>query len=121
MIKPAYAMLGPVLLCAGLASQTGRGAPDPPLGIPLTALARHVAETPSVDFNLLVLQYCVVCHNDVALTGNMTLQSFDIDAVVGSQGAAETAEKMIRKLRAGMMPPPGSPTATRLMYPAARR
>ena len=109
MIKPAYAILGPVLLCAGLASQTGRGASKPQPVIPLTALAHHVAETPSVDFNLLVLQYCVMCHNDVALTGNLTLQSFDIDAVVGIREATETAEKMIRKLRAGMMPPPGSP------------
>ena len=109
MIKPAYAVLGPVLLCAGLASQTGRGASEPQPGTPLTSLARHVVETPSVDFNLLVLQYCVMCHNDVALTGNLTLQSFDIDAVVGTQGATETAEMMIRKLRAGMMPPPGSP------------
>ena len=109
MMKPVYAVLGPVLLCAGLASQTGRGAPEPQPGIPLNILSRHVAGTPSVDFNLLVLQYCVMCHNDVALTGNLTLQSFDIDAVVGIREATETAEKMIRKLRAGMMPPPGSP------------
>ncbi|MCH7474548.1 MAG: hypothetical protein IIA27_07725, partial [Gemmatimonadetes bacterium] len=63
MMKPVYAVLGPVLLCAGLASETGRGAPEPQPGIPLNILSRHVAETPSVDFNLLVLQYCVMCHN----------------------------------------------------------
>ncbi len=109
MTKSTFAVLSPVLLCLGLVAQTGRVPAEPPQGIPLTTLARHVADTSSVDFNILVLQYCVVCHNDVALTGNLTLQAFNIDAVTESGGAAETAERMIRKLRAGMMPPPGSP------------
>ena len=29
------------------------------------------------DLTAVVRQYCVVCHNDQALTGNLTLQSFD--------------------------------------------
>ncbi len=109
MTKSTIAVLGPVLLCLGLVAQTGRVPAAPPQGIPLTTLARHVAATSAVDFNLLVLQYCVVCHNDVALTGNLTLQAFNINAVTEARGATETAERMIRKLRAGMMPPPGSP------------
>ncbi len=81
MTKSTFAVLGPVLLCLGLVAQTGRVPAEPPQGIPRTTLARHVAETPTVDFNLLVLHYCVVCHNDVALTGNLTLQAFNIEAV----------------------------------------
>jgi len=38
------------------------------------------------------------------MNGNLTLAEFAVDA---AHERAETAEKMIRKLRAGMMPPPG--------------
>ena len=54
----------------------------------------------------VVRQYCVVCHNEVMLTGNLTLSDFEVERAVEH---AETAEKMIVKLRAGMMPPPGAP------------
>ena len=54
----------------------------------------------------VVQQYCVVCHNDALLTGNLSLQAF---AVESAGERAEDAEKMILKLRAGMMPPPGIP------------
>jgi hypothetical protein len=48
----------------------------------------------------------VVCHNDAALTGGLTLQSYDVAAAAS---APQVTEKMIRKLRAEMMPPPGMP------------
>ncbi|MYC51890.1 MAG: DUF1592 domain-containing protein [Gammaproteobacteria bacterium] len=54
----------------------------------------------------LVRTYCVVCHNDVLLTGNTTLQAFEVENATDN---AQTAERMIMKLRAGMMPPPGFP------------
>lgn len=53
----------------------------------------------------VVQQYCVVCHNDVMMTGRLSLQDFSVEEA-GSH--PETAERMIRKLRAGMMPPPGA-------------
>jgi hypothetical protein len=40
------------------------------------------------------------------MTGNVSLQDFSVEKATEQ---AETAEKMIRKLRAGMMPPPGMP------------
>jgi hypothetical protein len=52
----------------------------------------------------LVKQYCVGCHNDKAKTGGLTLASFD---PAHPEQNADVAEKMIRKLRLGMMPPPG--------------
>src|SRR5258706_8624291 len=57
--------------------------------------------------NKLVAQYCVTCHNDRGKdrAGSLTLSSFDASKVVQS---ADVAEKMIRKLRSGMMPPPGA-------------
>ena len=61
---------------------------------------------PSPALTAVVQQYCVVCHNDALLTGNLSLQHF---AVEQAREKRETSEKMIRKLRAGMMPPPGIP------------
>ena len=55
--------------------------------------------------NTIVQQYCVRCHNDVMRRGNLSLSDFDVEAAAQS---AETAEKMIIKLRAGMMPLPGA-------------
>ena len=59
----------------------------------------------SETLNTVVQQYCVRCHNDVMRRGNLSLSDFDVGAAVES---AETAEKMIIKLRAGMMPLPGA-------------
>ena len=47
-------------------------------------------------------QYCVTCHNDRLKTGGLSLQGLPVD------GNAETWEKVIRKVRAGMMPPAGA-------------
>src|SRR5579864_9260009 len=49
-------------------------------------------------------QYCVVCHNDKLKTANFSLQNSDL-AAVGEH--PEVWEKVVRKLRAGIMPPPG--------------
>jgi len=47
-----------------------------------------------------------VCHNDQLLTGNLSLQDLD---VADPTARIDLAEKVIRKLRLGMMPPPGMP------------
>ena len=59
----------------------------------------------SDELNDVIQQYCVRCHNDVTLRGNLSLSEFDI---AKTPQLAETAEKMIVKLRAGMMPLPGA-------------
>ena len=46
--------------------------------------------------------YCETCHNDRLKTAGLSLQGLSID------GNAETWEKVIRKVRAGMMPPAGA-------------
>ena len=53
----------------------------------------------------VVERYCTRCHNERSLRGNLSLAGFEVAAAAGN---AETAERMIRKLRAGMMPPPGA-------------
>jgi hypothetical protein len=51
-------------------------------------------------------RYCVSCHNDRLKTAGLALDGLDLTAV----GAhAETWEKVVRKLRGGLMPPAGRP------------
>jgi hypothetical protein len=57
------------------------------------------------DLNGIVEEYCVRCHSDRRLTGNLSLEGFD---VASAAEVAELSEKMISKLRVGMMPPFGS-------------
>jgi mono/diheme cytochrome c family protein len=51
----------------------------------------------------LLDQYCVTCHNDRLKTAQLSLEKLDL-ATVGDR--AELWEKVVRKLRAGVMPPP---------------
>src|SRR5439155_14530172 len=50
-------------------------------------------------------QYCIGCHNEKAKTAGLMLDKMDIEHVGES---AETWEKVVRKLRTGMMPPSGA-------------
>jgi hypothetical protein len=71
-----------------------------------TPAARADQARPAVqDHNAVVKQYCVGCHNERSKAGGFVLEAFDVARVVD---LAPAAEKMIVKLRAGMMPPPGS-------------
>jgi hypothetical protein len=56
------------------------------------------------ELNDLVVEYCVRCHNERRLRGDLSLERFDAAA---PEANAEIAERMIHKLRAGMMPPAG--------------
>ena len=49
-------------------------------------------------------QYCVTCHNQRAKTGGLTLDTLDYARL---DKDAETWEKVIRKIKTGMMPPAG--------------
>jgi cytochrome c5 len=52
----------------------------------------------------LLDQYCVTCHNERVKTAGLMLDRMDLQRVPEN---AETWEKVIRKLRGGMMPPTG--------------
>src|SRR5258708_23440245 len=69
------------------------------------APARLAAPNPRV----LVKQYCVVCHNDKLLTGNVSLQGLDFTDVAANAG---TLEKVVRKVRSGEIPPVDMPHPT---------
>ena len=55
--------------------------------------------------NGMLRTYCMVCHNDRMKTGNMSLAGFDAGDAPANPALAE---KMVSKLRLGMMPPPGA-------------
>ena len=65
-----------------------------------------MAELPAVPTRALFDEYCVACHNDRTRQGDLSLA--DVDP---GQSAAHAAilEKVILKLRAGLMPPPRRP------------
>ena len=99
-------MLAASLLMVTLAPD---GSPGIAFGAPgsdaaLSLPAGPVAEPPSTIPDDVVQQYCVGCHNDRMLRGNLSLERFTLDS---AEETGDVAEKMIRKLRAGMMPPPG--------------
>jgi hypothetical protein len=73
----------------GYAPAPGSGESTPPIAAP----------------DAVVQAYCVRCHNDRVLRGNLSLEGFAVDA---ASETGDIAEMMIRKLRAGMMPPPGA-------------
>ena len=68
-------------------------------------LTRAIPDPSTSDLTDIVQTYCVRCHNERRLTGNLALEDFD---VVSAADMAVTSEKIIRKLRAGMMPPAGA-------------
>jgi mono/diheme cytochrome c family protein len=51
-------------------------------------------------------QYCVTCHSARAKSGGLTLEGLELADVAAH---AETWEKVVRKVRTGMMPPSGAP------------
>ena len=66
----------------------------------------HARERPAPVDRALLDRYCVTCHNGRLRTGGLALDDLDVTDVAAH---AETLEKVVRKLRAGQMPPPGRP------------
>ena len=62
-------------------------------------------QSPAPDQRAFLDQYCVGCHNQRAKTAGLMLDKMDIAQVPQN---AEVWEKVVRKLRAGMMPPSGA-------------
>ena len=78
---------------------------DPPArSLATTAPTDHRGAVADEALNDVLDEYCVRCHNDRRLRGNMSLDGFD---VATPEARPEVAEKIIHKLRAGMMPPVG--------------
>jgi mono/diheme cytochrome c family protein len=60
---------------------------------------------PSGDSRALIDQYCVTCHSARLKSGGLVLENADLASVGADAGRWE---KVVRKLRAGVMPPQGA-------------
>jgi hypothetical protein len=58
----------------------------------------------------LLKRYCITCHNGVMRRGNLVLDQLDVEQPAKDP---QTWEKVVRKLRTGMMPPSGAPRPDR--------
>ena len=86
---------------------------------PIRPLAGHPPPASGNNQRAVIEEFCLTCHDNDKMKGDLTLETFD-PAKADERG--EIAEKMIRKLRAGMMPPPGAerpPDATIDAFAAA--
>ena len=96
----SYAGFFALLVFVGSATQPGLAS-----RVPGPAVARLAQAPPATDPNQVVRRTCTTCHNDQSLRGNLSLEHFDVTAAFDD---ASVAERLVRKLRAGMMPPPGA-------------
>jgi mono/diheme cytochrome c family protein len=93
-----------VLLCLGAAHEP----------VPASAQVPANTATPVSPQRALIEQYCLGCHSDRLKSGGLALSALNLDAPgndvqsPGSPGSNEIAEKVIRKLRGGLMPPAGA-------------
>jgi hypothetical protein len=96
---------------AGAATrQTPAPAPAPtstPVSLPVAAPARTRPATAfdAAAHTATVKQYCATCHSERGKAGGLSLAAFDAAKLLDD---VELAEKMVRKLRLGMMPPAGA-------------
>ncbi len=82
----------------------GEVPPPPAWAAPVPSHTRDAVRA-TLDPDTLIQDYCVDCHNDIMRAGSQSFETFTIAETVTH---AAMAEKMVRKLRAGMMPPPGT-------------
>ncbi|MGE0392979.1 MAG: DUF1592 domain-containing protein [Vicinamibacterales bacterium] len=76
------------------------------------ATARAAQAAPAVEPRAVVDKYCVGCHNGRMKAGGLVLEQLEVD----NPANAETWEKVIGKLNAGMMPPPSAARPDRATY-----
>ena len=93
IVGVSLALVGELFVEQPLPEPGADSSPPTALGAPL-----------DVDPNEIVSTSCVRCHSDARLRGNLSLEEFDI---AEASDNPEVIERMIRKVRAGMMPPPG--------------
>ena len=79
-----------------MAVVSAQSTPPAPQGKPAIAGADAAGQ------RAIVNQYCVTCHNARLKTANLLLDEVDL-ASLGAH--PEIGEKIVRKLRAGLMPP----------------
>ncbi len=79
------------------------------------AAAPGITPGPAPETAAVLNQYCVSCHNEQTMTAGLAIDRLNTEKVQQNPAAWE---KVVRKLRTGTMPPPGSPRPTLEVYDA---
>ena len=96
------ALVGTLAVTVSLAAQQS---PKPAAVKPAVSHAPTATTMLPTEQTAIVKQYCATCHSERGKAGGLSLAAFDA-AKLEEHG--ELTEKMIRKLRSGMMPPAGA-------------
>jgi hypothetical protein len=114
MNRAVVAVLGAGVIALGVAAKTvsaerQAARPSSTTQAPAMVVSHRAGAHPDVATpaaqTALVKQYCSGCHSDRGKAGGLSLAAFDASTVTSTP---QTTEKIIRKLRAGMMPPAGA-------------
>jgi Protein of unknown function (DUF1592)/Protein of unknown function (DUF1588)/Protein of unknown function (DUF1587)/Protein of unknown function (DUF1595)/Protein of unknown function (DUF1585) len=105
--RHALTVVGGVVLCVTIATRTNHATPGfVPAGVSTYApvsVGPDGLMTPEAQ-TAMIEQYCLGCHDQWDAKGGLVLEQFN---TAQPEQNGEIAEKMIRKLRAGLMPPVG--------------
>jgi len=77
-----------------------------------------LAQTTSAPERAMFSDYCVVCHNDMRVTGGLSLEHVDLSRLAVDADETEVWENIARKLRTRAMPPPGRQRPSESQYEA---
>src|SRR6266446_4118046 len=97
---------GPVIVVALWLASVTWSVPQATNQAPAPASASSAPSFDAAGNRAVVDRYCVGCHNERTRTAGLMLDTADLTKV--AEGA-EVWEKVVRKLRAGTMPPQGAP------------
>lgn len=104
MTRQTFVFLGIAIPAVVLLSQTNLAQPEQTGSAPAMIRGQSAGSLSPDAQQALTDQYCVFCHDDVERAGDMSMSGLDL---AHPEESAELTEAMIRKLRAGMMPPYG--------------
>ena len=77
--------------------------------------APGIGPAPAAETAAVLNQYCAACHNERTMTADLAIDRLNPERVQQNPAAWE---KVVRKLRSGTMPPPGSPRPAPEVYDA---
>ena len=80
-----------------------------------SALAQTTS-APVTPERAMFSDYCVVCHNDMRVTGGLSLEHVDLSRLAVDADETEVWENIARKLRTRAMPPPGRQRPSESQY-----
>jgi hypothetical protein len=110
LIVTLFGTISALLLVFVVHGQVGQRAQTPP-----ASAAGNRAQQALAAQRALITDYCIECHNNRARTANLSLEALDITNVAGNR---DKWEKVVRKMRAGMMPPPDQERPEKAPYMA---